>query len=36
VATLTITGVAPFLLINLIESAIMPIVNRLHTTGVGL
>jgi NADH-quinone oxidoreductase subunit M len=30
VATLTITGVAPFLLINLISSSIMPIINRLH------
>lgn len=36
VATLTITGLAPFLLINLIEGSIMPIVNRLHATGVGL
>src|SRR5450759_2994551 len=30
VATLTIVGMLPFLLINLIESSIMPIVNRLY------
>lgn len=34
VATLAITGMAPFLLINLIEGPIMPIVNRLHGSGV--
>ncbi|MCM2277696.1 MAG: NADH-quinone oxidoreductase subunit M [Oligoflexia bacterium] len=34
VATLAVVGVMPFLLIDLIEASIMPIVNRLHASGV--
>jgi len=34
VATLVITGLLPFTLIDLIETSIMPFINRLYGAGV--
>jgi NADH-quinone oxidoreductase subunit M len=34
VAVLFAVGLAPFLFVNMIESSLLPILNRLHETGV--